>query len=162
MVEIGGHVGDFTLEGVAGGEIREFSLSDVLTDRPAVIVFYIYDYSPVCSTQMCEVNDMELLTFNNDVAVFGISTDGPYSHREFASDNDLSYPLLTDEDKQVYEQFGMIEETEEGTRKTKRGIAVVDSDGILRYRWVARDNWDEWVIQPLSDANDVVRKLLAE
>jgi peroxiredoxin len=64
---------------------------------------------------MCEINDMEMLTFNDDVAVLGISSDGPYSHQQFITQN-ISYPLLTDDEKQVYEQYGMIEQSEDGTR----------------------------------------------
>jgi len=161
MVQKGDTAPEFTLEGVADGEIRTFALSELLADGPAVLTFYIYDYSPVCTDQMCEVNDMEFLTLNDDATPVGISTDGPYSHRQFAADNDLSYPLLTDDDKEVYEQYGMLV-TEDGKRQPRRGIVVVDTDRTVQYRWMADDNWDAWEVAPLDEANTVVRELVSD
>jgi len=158
MVSPGDTAPDFTLEGAEDGEIRTFTLSAEIADRPAVLAFYIYDFSPVCTDQMCEMNDMEFLTFSDNVAAFGISTDGPYSHREFARANDLTYPLLTDDDRTVYEQYGMYTETD-GERELSRGI--VDSDRTVRYTWVPLDTWDGWDATPLSEATEVVRDLVA-
>jgi peroxiredoxin len=161
MIEPNDTAPDFTLEGAHGEEIREFTLSEYADDRPVALVFYVYDYSPVCTTQMCEVNDMELLTFNDDVGVLGISTDGPYSHLKFIEDNDLTYPLLSDGEKQVYEEYGMIETGDNGTRQAKRGLVLVDSDLTVQYAWQAEDNWDEWEMQPLSEIDQRIRELPA-
>jgi peroxiredoxin len=159
MVSTGEKAPDFTLDGYGDGEVQTYTLSNALSDgRPAILSFYIYDYSPVCTDQMCEMNDMEFVTLNDEASVFGISTDGPYSHREFATDHDLSYPLLTDEDKTVYEQYGMVT-TEDGKRTPRRGIIVVDSDRTVRYRWVSEDNWDSWTVEPLEAALGVVSEL---
>lgn len=159
MVEKGEDAPDFTLEGAQGEEIREFSLSEYAT--PVVLVFYIYDYSPVCTTQMCEVNDMEFLTFTEDVTVLGISTDGPYSHRQFIKDNNLTYPLLSDGDKDVYEKYGMLDRTDESKRQPKRGIVLVDSDRTVEYTWRAPGNWDAWRTEPLREVNEVLRDITA-
>lgn len=153
---------DFTLEGVQGEEIREFTLSEYADGRPVALVFYVYDFSPVCTTQMCEVNDMELLTFNDNVGVLGISTDGSYSHLEFSRVNDISYPLLSDDDKRVYEQYGMIERKADGTGQAKRGLVLVDSDLTAQYSWQAEDNWDEWEMEPLSEIDERIRELTGE
>ncbi|MFB6300645.1 MAG: redoxin domain-containing protein, partial [Halobacteriales archaeon] len=150
---------DFRLTGTDGEQGREYTLSTFADGRPTMLVFYIYDYSPVCTTQMCEVNDMEFLTFNEEVAVLGISTDGPYSHQQFIADNDISYPLLTDDEKEVYEQYGMLDRTEEGKRQAKRGIVLLDSERTVRYRWEADDNWDPWETRPLSEANAILNDL---
>lgn len=155
MVHTGETAPDFTLEGAQGNEIREFTLSSFADGRPVALVFYIYDYSPVCTEQMCEINEMEYLTFNDDIGVLGISTDGPYSHREFIADNDITYPLLTDDEKSLHEAFGMVEETADGRRRAKRGIVLVDGDRTVRYRWEAEDNWRDWEVQPLRDIHDL-------
>lgn len=162
MVSIGETAPDFTLEGTQNDEIREFSLSDFADSRPTVLVFYIHDFSPVCSTQMCEVNDMELLTFNDNVGVLGISTDGPYSHQKFIQENIISYPLLTDVNKEVYEAYGMTEEGKKEHRQPKRGIVLVDGERTVRYRWEADDNWDEWENEPLHEIHDLITELTSE
>jgi peroxiredoxin len=149
---------DFTLEGTRGEEIREFTLSEFADGRPVVLVFYIHDYSPVCTNQMCEINDMDFLTFNDDAGVLGISTDGPYSHREFIRTNDISYPLLSDVDKEVYEAYGMTEQ-KNGKQQTKRGVVLLDSDRTVKYRWQAADNWDPWEMTPLQEVDELIREL---
>ena len=158
MVETGDTAPDFTLTGAQGDEIREFTLSAFADGRPAVLVFYIHDFSPVCTDQMCEINDMEFLTFNDDAAVVGISTDGPFSHREFIQDNDISYPLLSDVDKEIYEAYGMTERDDE-KRHPQRGVVLVDSDRTVEYRWQAADNWDEWEMETLNEIDTKVREL---
>jgi len=161
MVEQGQTGPDFSLEGTHGDEIREFTLSEFADGRPTVLVFYIYDFSPVCTDQLCEINDMELLTLNDDAAVLGISTDGPYSHRRFIAENDLTYPLLTDDDMAVYEQYGMVEHTPDGKRKPKRGVVLLDADRTVRYRWQAESNWDDWEITAISAINERITELIA-
>ena len=160
MVEKGTTGPDFTLTGTQGEDIREFTLSEFARGRPAMLVFYVYDFSPVCADQMCEVNDMEMLTFSDEIGVLGISPDGPYSHQRFIRENDLSYPLLTDEEKQVYDHYGMLETTDTGKRQQKRGVILLDADRTVRYRWVADDNWDSWEIAPLQQAYEIARGLL--
>lgn len=159
MPEIGDKVDDFTATAVSEGEITELTLSDYADGRATALVFYIHDFSPVCETQMCEINDSEFLTFNDDVVVLGVSTDGPYSHRRFIEDNDLSYPLVYDEDKRIYEMFDMIVEGEEGRQKPKRGIVLVDGEFTIRYWWQAQDNWDSWGMKPVSDVSEVLDEL---
>ena len=107
---------------------------------------------------MCEVNDMEMLTFNDDIAVLGVSTDGPYSHQQFIGQNNISYPLLTDDDKKVYEQYDMIKQTDDDSRQPKRGIVLLDSDRVVRYRWEAADNWDKWTMEPLHEAYEIAKE----
>lgn len=126
-----------------------------------MLVFYVYDFSPVCTDQMCELNEMEFLTFNDDAGVLGISGDGPYSHRRFISEHDLSYPLLSDPEKRIYEEFGLVETQENGRREARRGIVLLDSDRTVQYRWKAESNWDEWESGVLSEANNVIRELVA-
>lgn len=158
MIEAGDKAEDFTLEGTAGEEIQEYTLSEVAGDKPVLLVFYVHDFSPVCTEQMCEVNDAEFLTFNDDAAILGISSDGPYSHREFIAQNNISYPLLTDHDKTVYEQFGLLEEAPSGKRQMKRGLVLLDGSLTVQYRWEAND-WNEWTMDPVSDASDLITEL---
>lgn len=159
-VEIGTAAPDFTLPGTEGDGVQDYTLSEFAAGRPVALVFYIYDYSPVCTEQMCEINEMEFLTVNDDIGVLGISTDGPYSHQQFVADNDISYPLLTDDNKTVHEQYGMVEQTSDNQRQTKRGIVLVDSDRTVQYRWEAESNWDEWHNQPLQEIHELTEEIV--
>lgn len=160
MSSIGDTVPDFTLEGTRGEEIREYTVSEFAAGRPTVLVFYVHDFSPVCTNQMCEVNDMELLTLNDDVAVIGISSDGVYSHREFIEDTGISYPLLADTNKELYEAFDLIDREGSG-RVAKRGVVLLDERRTVQFRWESADNWAEWRMDPLYELHDHIEELLA-
>lgn len=156
---IEGDIGpDFTLSGAQGDEVREFTLSEFADGRPTMLVFYVYDFHPTCAEQMCELNDMEMLTFNDDIAVLGISTDGPFSHQRFIAENNISYPLLSDDNKTVYEGYNMIEHTEDGERTPKRGVVLLDPDRTVRYRWEAESVMDDWEMTPLHEAYEIAQE----
>jgi len=77
----------------------------------------------------------------------------------FIADKDFSYPLLTDDNKRVYDQYGMIEHTEDARCQAKRGIVLIDPDPTVRYRWEAEDNWDDWPYQALRDIHALTDEL---
>jgi len=49
---------DFTLEGAHEGEITSFPLSDNVETGPAVLAFYVNDFSPLCTDQLCDLADV--------------------------------------------------------------------------------------------------------
>ena len=159
-----GKLSDFRLEGVDGqGQINTYSLSDLTEDGFAVLCVYVYDYSPVCTEQVCDISELEWLTFRDDVSVVGISGDGPYSHQQFIEDNHIGYPLLCDTSEEVMEELGVIHEEKDGLRRVpQRSIFVIDDEHTVRWKWVANDNWDEWTSGPLSELNDVIETLSRE
>lgn len=161
VIPVGNKVPDFTLSGVIDGEITKYMLSDYASEKPVVLLFYVYDFSPVCTEQLCEVNDTEFLTFNDDIRVLGISTDGPYSHKEFSLQKDISYPLLTDDGREIYETCGLLD-TSNGIRESKRGMVLVDQDLEVKYSWEADDNWDDWNISILTDLVDAAQDAIHE
>ena len=159
MTTTGERAEDFALTGTQGEEIQTFRASEFADGRPLLLAFYIYDFSPVCTDQMCEINDMELLTVNDDVAVLGVSPDGPYSHKRFIDEEDISYPLLYDPDLRVYDRF---EFTRDENPSHKRGIVLLDADFTVRYRWEASDDeHHEWSVGTLNEANGVARELVS-
>lgn len=155
MLTEGDQAPTFELDGVVDDELTTVALSEHAADRPMLLSFYVYDFSPICTDQMCQIRDMDILTLNDDIAVLGISTDSQYSHRRFAEETDISYPLLSDPDREVYDQYGLVDED----RSPKRGIVVLDSDCVVRYTWEAADNWDEWEEAPMGTVADTLRSL---
>lgn len=141
MVTIPG-VGDpapeFTLPGTAGEGVTEFGLTDQLADGPVVLAFYAFDFHPSCTEEMCDLRDLEWFGLDERVTAFGVSTDRAFSHGAFAAEYGLDFPLLSDSDGAVSEAYGVLYDEVNGHRRvSKRAVFVVDTDRVIRYRWVA-------------------------
>lgn len=160
MVDIGDPAPDFVLQGVKDGEIREFSLDSLTNDAALVMGVYVYDYSPVCRDQMCDIADLNWLNMSDDVNVVGISGDGPYSHMQFMNDTPITYPLLCDTSKEVVKSYGVLHREKDGFMDVpKRSVFLIGPDKRIRYRWVAEDNWDTWTGEPIQAVRQEIGRL---
>ena len=122
-------------------ELQRFRLSDSTVAGNAVLLsFYTFDFAPACTEQSCRMRDAEFFQLTDDLDVYGISADGPYSHAAFAEQRDLNYPLLSDTDGSVAE----------------RALFVVDADRTVRYAWSDAEGWTDPDLEPVRE---VVRAL---
>jgi peroxiredoxin len=153
MLTTGASAPDFDIIGTDGHEIRKYSLADLTESGAAVLLFYPFDFSPVCTAEMCEFRDSEWLTVTPELDVVGISTDSTYSHRQFIDQNDLPFPLLSDHDGSVSEAYGVLEdELEEHPRVSGRGVFLVDEERTIRYAWEAEVYTDDPDIDAVNEA----------
>jgi len=161
MVAVGETAPDFTLQGVDSFRIETFSLSDQLRDDGFVVLsFYVYDFSPVCTTQMCELTDLDIFEMMDGVTLWGIAPDGPYAHKEFIDEHDISVPLLCDTAQRVAGAYDVLHEEKDGfERVLKRALFLVDDDRRVQVRWVAEDNWDEWSNEPVREIKNTIENL---
>ena len=142
-LETGQEAPDFSLRDQHGQEV---SLSSFRGEKAVVVMFYPYAFSRVCTGELCAVRD-ELSTFENDaVAVLSISVDSVFSHRIFAEQEKLTFPLLSDfwPHGEVAQAYGVFDEN---LGAAVRGTFIVDKDGIVRWSVVnaipdARSNED--------------------
>lgn len=122
-----------------------YRLSDQLADRPVVLAFYAFDFHPSCTREMCDLRDLEWFSVHEHVTPLGLSTDRVFSHGAFAAEYGLDFPLLSDSDGTVSEEYGVLYDEVNGHRRvSKRAVFVVGEDRGIRYRWVA----DELPTQP--------------
>jgi len=158
MVEVGETAPDFTLQGVDDFRITSFTLGEQLRHSEFIVLsFYVYDFSPVCTNQMCELSGGDIFSMMDEVTLWGIAPDGPYSHKQFIDEQDISCPLLCDTAQRVAEAYDVLHREKDGfERVTKRSMFLVDDDRRVRVRWVAGDNWNEWTNDPVREIKDVV------
>jgi peroxiredoxin len=160
MVEAGDTATDFTLRGTDGETISQYTLSEYTAQGFVVLSFYMNDFSPVCSKQMCELDDIDLFQFEDEVTMFGISPDYVYSHREYSQQKDLTYPLLSDPQFEVARQYGVYDGGTDVTEPSvRRSVFLIDADRRVRYRWVAEDNWDDWNHEATEELKDNLDRL---
>jgi peroxiredoxin Q/BCP len=83
-----------------------YSLVDSLGKR-VLLYFYPKDDTGGCTLQACAI-EAALPDFKKlGIAVFGISVDPVKSHAKFAQKYSLSFTLLSDENKDVVEKYGV-------------------------------------------------------
>jgi peroxiredoxin len=104
--------------------------------RPVILAFYPEDWSPVCSDQMALYQEL-LPEFQRwGAELFGISVDGVWSHRAFAADRNLHFPLLADfEPKGEVARAYQVYRAADGT--SERALYVIDADGIVSWSFVS-------------------------
>ena len=100
----GESIADFTLPDQTG---TPRSLSTFLADGPVVLFFYPAAMTSGCTAETCHFRDLAGEFAALDAQPVGISGDAVDRQREFAHINNVSFPLLSDVDKTVAEQFGV-------------------------------------------------------
>jgi peroxiredoxin len=69
------------------------------------------------------------------VRLFGVSRDSPYSHRRYAEQQWLTFPLLSDWSGEAVRAFG-VSQTLDGLEGTPvRSCFLIDADGVIRGAW---------------------------
>lgn len=130
-LRVGDPAPDFELPGVDGrsGQPLTFRLS---RDRvgPLVLAFYPADGSPVCTSQLVAYTDHFDQLVAAGAALVAISPQSVDSHRRFAADaGGFAFPLLSDEDRSVGSDYGILGLLD----LYRRSTFVVDGDGRLCY-----------------------------
>ena len=120
--------------------VEKVSLSQELTNGPVLLLFYPLDWSPVCTTELCSIRDGFSEFSNLGVSVFGISVDSIFSHKAFAEKHSLSFPLLSDFNREVCTAYGVVHEEILGLQRiAKRSAFLIDTEGIVQYAWISDD-----------------------
>jgi thioredoxin-dependent peroxiredoxin len=104
--------------------------------RKVLIYFYPRADTPGCTAQACGLRDV--LGDIGDTAVLGISPDTPAKQAKFDLKYGLGFPLLSDEDHQVAEAYGVWAEKSNYGRKYMgivRSALLVDEKGKLANVW---------------------------
>lgn len=71
-----------------------------------LVYFYPKDDTPGCTKEACGFRDLSEEYKKNNITILGISKDSIASHKKFAEKYHLSFPLLSDETKDVIKAYG--------------------------------------------------------
>ena len=139
MSEVNSVAPGFTLKNTKKEDV---SLSN-FKGNPVVLAFYPGAFTGVCDTEMCKLKE-DMAEFNKmNATVLGISVDSPWANGAFADKYELNFELLSDLDRTATKDYNLIFEGLggiEGYTCANRGVIIIDSEGIIRYRWVAEPN----------------------
>jgi peroxiredoxin len=114
---------------------QRLALSE-LRGSPVILAFYPADWSPVCGDQMELYNEVLPEFRKLGAQLLGISVDGPWSHRAFAENRHLQFPLLADFEPKglVAREYGAYRE---GEGVCERALYVIDKNGIVRWSYLS-------------------------
>lgn len=135
FLKIGDPAPVFTLP-ADGGE--SFSLA-ALRGQKIVLYFYPKDDTPGCTAESCAFN-AALADFEKiGVAVAGISKCSVVRHDKFKAKYGLNFPLLSDENSDVCERYGVWKEKSLYGKKfmgIERTTFLIDENGKIANIWL--------------------------
>src|SRR2546430_3169155 len=147
-VDVGSKAPDFTLM----SDDRQPVTLSALRGRPVVLAFFPAAFSSVCTNELCTFRDSLAQLNRANAQVFGISVDTFFTLKAFRDAEKLSFPLLSDFNKQTIRDYGVFNEDMIGLKGiAKRAVFVLDKDGVVRHREVLDDARNEPNYQKVFD-----------
>jgi len=133
-LKIGDAAPDFTLPGDDGKDISLKSFKG----QKVVLYFYPKDDTPGCTKEACAFRD-SLSQFNKlNAHVIGLSKDSVAKHEKFKTKYDLNFPLASDENGEVCENYGVwVEKSMYGKKYMgiERATFLIDENGKIEQIW---------------------------
>jgi peroxiredoxin Q/BCP len=134
MIQIGEKAPDFCLP---NQDMEEICLRDL---RGAWVVLYFYpkDNTPGCTTEACDFTEALPDFTGLGATILGVSPDSPKKHQNFIAKKDLKITLLSDEDKEVLQAYGVWQLKKNYGREymgVVRSTYLIDPDGNVAYVW---------------------------
>src|SRR2546422_6282043 len=135
-VDVGSKAPDFTL---TNQDRQPVTLSEQ-RGRPVVLAFFPAAFSSVCTKELCTFRDSLAQLNRANAQVFGISVDTFFTLKAFRDHEKLTFPLLSDFNKQAIREYGVFNEDMIGLKGiAKRAVFVIDKAGTIRHREVLDD-----------------------
>jgi thioredoxin-dependent peroxiredoxin len=126
-IKVGDPAPEFALRAQGGDVVK---LSDLLSHGSVVVYFYPKDKTPGCTAEAGAFRDSYAKFGDLGAEVVGISSDSVDSHKGFASDCQLPFRILSDQNGEVRKRFGVPSSM---GFLPGRVTYVIDKGGIVRY-----------------------------
>lgn len=150
MLEIGKKIKNFTLKDQNG---KLVSLDDFL-GKKVIIYFYPKDNTFGCSKEACNYRDNYNSFLEKGYVVIAISKDSVKSHKNFQEKYQLPFILLSDEEKEVINYFGVYQE------KSMYGKKYM---GVIRSTFILNENHElvyaNLKVNASTDAQDTLKNI---
>lgn len=115
---------DFTLKDAYG---KSYTLSSFRDRSPVVLYFYPKAGTTGCTKEACGIRDDMSKFKKNNITVLGVSVDSKEAIKKFIDDYHLNFPLLSDKDKNVSRDYGVLNKLGMDNRIT----FIIDKKGII-------------------------------
>ena len=132
MIKAGDKAPAFSL---VSGDGTMVSLKD-FKGKKIVLYFYPKDNTSGCTREACSFQENLSALKEMGAVLLGVSADDVSSHARFATKYDLSFPLLSDEKKEILKAYGVWNEKSMYGRKymgIERTTFVIDERGTIAH-----------------------------
>lgn len=135
---VGSQAPEFTAPLAApDGTVEEVSLSSLLSDGALLLVFQPTNFELDSFTERSALGEYDWFTADDRMQVVGVNRARPETNREFANYLDVTYPFCSDRDLSIAKSYGVTYRALGVAPRARRACFFVDTDGVVRYRWVA-------------------------
>ena len=146
---------------LVGSPAPEFELADQTgqlhsledyRNQWVVLYFYPKDETPGCTTEACEFRDSIFAFRDLGTQILGVSLDDIESHKAFAENHSLPFPLLADTEGDTSAAYG-VKTRMFGMTVAKRQTFIIDPDGkiVKHYEKVKPDQHTAIVLADLKE-----------
>jgi len=154
-MDVGSPAPEFTLKDT---DLKDRKLSE-FRGKNLVLAFFPGAFTGVCTTELCRFRDDLSKLAGLGGQILGVSVDSPFANMGFANAHNLSFPILSDYKRDVIRNYGL-ELPDfagmDGYTAAKRSVFVLDSGGVIRYKWIS----DDPTIEPnYVEVEDAVSRL---
>ena len=156
-VEVGQTAPEFSLY---DQDRKERSLGE-FKGKNVVLAFFPGAFTGTCTTELCALRDRADQFKSLNAQVLGIGVDSPFAQKAWADTNKLNFPVLSDFNRQVVNQYDVALPNLAGLQgytAADRAVFVVDKEGVVRYKWLAPSPVNEPDYEELRQALDQLPK----
>jgi alkyl hydroperoxide reductase subunit AhpC len=130
----------FQATSVLHGKFHKVSLDDY-KGKYLVILFYPFDFTYVCPTELIAFSDALQKFKDTNADVIAVSTDSHFTHLAWTKTakteggvGDLNIPLLADISKSISRNYGVLveDELDELYGAALRGLFILDEKSVIR------------------------------
>jgi len=139
----GDHAPDFTRPLVTSEDWGDASLSELAAEGPLLLVCYPMDGAFPSTYIWNELRERAFEQYK--VQVVGLSISTPYEHMAFIDDREIEYPLFSDPQNAIAEQYDIVNDLDgmAGLSEPRPAVFLIDSELTIQYAWVASE-WPEF------------------
>ena len=150
-LEEGASAPDFHLKSDDG---NSYSLSQFKGKKEVVLYFYPRDDTSGCTKEACSFRDTSPHFTKKGVQILGVSTDDLDSHAKFRTKYELNFPLLSDPEHKVSDEYGVYKLKNNYGKDywgIERSTFIIDKEGKIKkiFRKVKVDGHTQEIMSSL-------------
>jgi peroxiredoxin len=133
-ITVGSKAPDFSLKRKTADGLVDVKLSENFGKKNTVLLFFPLAFTGVCTQEMCDVTQGIEAYKALNAEVYAISVDSPFSQEAWAQKEKITIPILSDLNKKVAADYGVLLADLIGLGSVSaRAAFVISPDGTVKY-----------------------------